>query len=255
MKYLSFALAACLALASCSATKPLPQYTEAQKAAQRQAIGYWQPDTTATAPKLSPVAQAKLDAKRHRGQVPALAAAEDNPRPLDEPLALPPAAPQPGRSVAFWQKLNPFRSKQPAAASPLSPLSLEGGAGGGVPHKCKGCTFIIGDNTTLAGKKAQVAAGDGATASVVEKKAGPAQVASDSSTLNTLTGGGNLAAVQGDGNTLPQTTTTQQAADWRATLAKPAGAVLAGALTVALVGGCIFLIAAYRRRKQLLNNG
>jgi hypothetical protein len=243
--------AAGLALASCSAIKPLPQYTEAQKEAQRAAIGYWQPDTAASAPKLSPVAQAKLDAKHRRGQAPALLASDGGPRTLDAPLVLPPATPQPGRSTAFWQKLNPFRSK-PATAS--APLSQEGGGGGGVPRKCKGCTFIIGDNTTLAGKKAQVAAGDGATASVIEKKAGPAVVASDSSTLNALTGGGNLAAVQGDGNTLPQTTTTQEAADWRATLAKPAGMVLAGVLGVVLVGGVIFLIAAYRRRNKLLNN-
>ena len=251
MKYLSFALAAgLLALASCSATKPLPQYTEAQKAAQRQAIGYWQPDTTATTPKLSPVAQAKLDAKHRRGQMPAPLAGDGGPRPLDAPLVLPPAQPQPGRSVAFWQKLNPFRGKDKSnGTTDQMPIAL--GSGINSPKKCKGCTFIIGDNTTLAGKKAQVAAGDGATASVVEKKAGPAVVASDSSTLNALTGGGNLAAVQGDGNTLPQTTTTQQAADWRATLAKPAGAVGAGIVAVIVVGGVIFLIAAYRRRKQL----
>jgi hypothetical protein len=249
MKYLSFALAAGL-LASCSATKPLPQYTEAQKAAQRQAIGYWQPDTAATTPKLSPVAQAKLDAKHHRGQMPAPLASDGGPRPLDAPLVLPPAQPQPGRSVAFWQKLNPFRSKQPAGQKavevslPRSEASL--------PRKCKGCTFIVGDNTTLAGKKAQVAAGAGATASVIEKKTGPAQVASDSSALNAVGGSGNLATAHGDGNTLPQTTTTQQAADWRATLAKPVGYALASVGTVLIVGGVIFLIAAYRRRKKLL---
>jgi hypothetical protein len=125
----------------------------------------------------------------------------------------------------------------------------------GVPRKCKGCTFnLVAGNQTVAGKKAQVAAGDGTTASVIEKKAGPAQVASDSSTLNAVLGGGNLAAVHGDGNTLPQTATTQQAADWRATLAKPAGYALAAVGTMLIVGGVIFLIAAYRRRNKLLNN-
>jgi len=239
--------AACLALASCSATKPLPQYSEAEKEAQRQAIGYWQPDTAATTPKLSPVAQAKLDAKHRRGQMPAPLAGDGGPRPLDEALAMPPAQPQPGRSVAFWQKLNPFRSKPTAKPVMLSTVEAS------LPRKCKGCTFnVVAGNQTVAGKKAQVAAGDGATASVIEKKAGPAQVASDSSTLNALTGGGNLAAVQGDGNTLPQTTTTQQAADWRATLAKPVGYAVASVGTVLVVGGCIFLIAAYRRRKKLL---
>jgi hypothetical protein len=251
MKYLSFALAACL-LASCSATKPLPQYTEAQKAAQRQAIGYWQPDTTATTPKLSPVAQAKLDAKHRRGQLPAPLAGDGGQRPLDSELALPPAGSQPGRSVAFWQKLNPFRAKQPATSAPLS---LEGGAGGGVPRKCKGCTFIVGDNTTLAGKKAQVAAGDGATASIVEKKAGPAVVASDSSTLNALTGGGNLAAVQGDGNTTGQTKqdTTTEAPGVSATIAKYLTGPLGYVLAAAAVGGIVFLLIR-RRAKQAAEN-
>jgi len=248
-------VAACLALASCSATRPLPQYSEAEKEAQRQAIGYWQPDSTATAPKLSPVAQRKLDAKHHRGQAPDPLATDESPRPLDEPLALPPAGPQPGRSTAFWQKLNPFRSKQTTAEKRSEASRLTDNHVRQLPRKCKGCTFnVAAGNQTIAGKKAQVAAGDGATASVIEKKAGPAVVASDSSTLNALTGGGNLAAVHGDGNTLPQTATTQQAADWRATLAKPAGAVLASGLAVVLVGGCIFLIAAYRRRKTLTNN-
>jgi hypothetical protein len=122
-----------------------------------------------------------------------------------------------------------------------------------LPKKCKGCTIVYGD-ATVAGKKAQVAAGAGAVASVVEKKAGPAQVASDSSTQNALLGAGNLAAVHGDGNTLPQTTTTQQAADWRATLAKPIGYALATLGTVLIGGGAIYLIVAYRR-KNLLNNG
>jgi hypothetical protein len=109
--------------------------------------------------------------------------------------------------------------------------------------------------TTTLGKKSTGAVGAGAVATVIEKKAGPAQVASDSSTQNALLGGGNLANVPGDGNTLPQTATTQEAADWRATLAKPAGYVLAGLVTVLIVGGVIFLILAYKRRNLLDNNG
>jgi len=61
--------------------------------------------------------------------------------------------------------------------------------------------------------------------------------------------------VQGDGNTLPQTTITQQAADWLATLVKPVGYVVAAVGTVLIVSGCIFLIAAYKRRNLLHNNG
>jgi hypothetical protein len=123
---------------------------------------------------------------------------------------------------------------------------------GPVPRKCKGCTFnLVTGNQTVAGKKAQVAAGDGATATVIEKKAGPAVVASDSSTLNAVLGGGNLAAVHGDGNTLPQTATTQEAPGVLATLAKPSGYVLAGLGTVLMVGGVIYLIVAYKRRQKL----
>jgi hypothetical protein len=124
--------------------------------------------------------------------------------------------------------------------------------------KCKGCTFnlVAGDQTnSVVGKKATGAVGTGAVASVIEKKAGPAQVASDSSTQNALLGAGNLAAVRGDGNTLPQTTTTQEAADWRAMLAKPAGEVAATALVLLLVAGAAWGIIAYKRRKALSANG
>jgi hypothetical protein len=81
----------------------------------------------------------------------------------------------------------------------------------GLPRKCKGCTFnLVAGNQTVAGKKAQVAAGDGATASVIEKKAGPAQVASDSSTLtytdNTKAGQRGGAAATGQGATATATT-------------------------------------------------
>lgn len=226
--------AACLALASCSATKSLPQYTEAEKAAQRGGVGYWQPapepaDTTPRQhrpPVWSPADSVLWAHHRQAHQVDSVVVARP-PSLLDKLLRRTPA---------------PYHvAVTPARIGKKSTVSIYYGA----------ATIT---NTT-AGKKATVAAGTGAVASVVEKKAGPAIVASDSSTLNALTGGGNLAAVHGDGNTLPQTATTQQAADWRATLAKPAGAVLAGVLTVVLVGGSIFLIAAYRRRKNLANNG
>jgi len=157
-------------------------------------------------------------------------------------------APQPPRRL-----LGLLLPPKKVAGSPQKVVS-DKLADGKLPRKCKGCTIVYGD-AVIAEKKAQVAAGPGATASVIGKKAGPTQVASDSSTQNALLGAGNLAAVQGDGNTLPQTTTTQQAADWRATLAKPVGYALAALGTVAIVGGCIFLIAAYKRRNLLHNNG
>jgi hypothetical protein len=109
--------------------------------------------------------------------------------------------------------------------------------------------------TTTVGKKATAATAEGAVATVIEKKAGPAIVASDSSTQNAILGGGNIQATNGNNNTPQLTAPVQQAADWRATLAKPTGYVLAGLGTVLLVGGCIYLIAAYKRRNLLHNNG
>ena len=70
-------------------------------------------------------------------------------------------------------------------------------------------------------------------------------MASDSSTRNALLGAGNLAAVHGDGNTLPQATTTQEASDWKATIAKPTGEVANVVTGLLLVGGCLYLINAY----------
>jgi hypothetical protein len=212
---------ACLALASCAAQKALPQYTEAEKAAQRGGISYWQPDSTSCADTL--------------------------PHTPRWAVAVPPV--KVDSVIVEWQ---------PTFLEKLLGLQPKPYHVAVVPARIgKKSTINVYHNSTVtnAEKKAQVAVGAGATASVIEKKAGPAQVASDSSTQNALLGGGNLAAVRGNGNTLPQTATTQEAADWRATLAKPAGYVLAGLGTVLIVGGAIYLIVAYRRRNLLGNNG
>jgi hypothetical protein len=248
MKYLL--LLACLALASCAAQKALPHYSAAEQAAQRADIGYWQPDSLKAIPKLSPVAQAKLAARRRRGAAPAPPLTDGGLRSLDSVVAVPPAGPQPGRGVAFWQKLNPFRSKP--AAKPVMLSAVEAS----LPRKCKGCTFnVVAGNQTVAGKKAQAAAGDGATASVVGKKAGPAQVASDSSTQNALLGGGNLANVHGDGNTLPQTKqdTTNEAPGVGATIAKALTGPLGYVLGAAAACGLVFLLIR-RRTKNAAEN-
>jgi hypothetical protein len=156
----------------------------------------------------------------------------------DSLVLVPYAQPQPGRGAALWQKLNPFR---PAAAAPQ--------ALAGMPTRIgKKATLNVYYGTTTitnAGKKSTVAAGAGAVATVIEKKAGPAVVASDSSTLNAVAGGGNLAAVQGDGNTTSQTKqdTTKEAPGPLAVIADNATAwlpwVLGGG---AVVGIVIFLI-------------
>jgi hypothetical protein len=108
--------------------------------------------------------------------------------------------------------------------------------------------------TTTVGKKATVATAEGAVATVIEKKASPAIVASDSSTQNVILGGGNIQATNGNNNTPQLTAPVQQAADWRATLAKPTGYVLASA-RCSWWAGAFILLAAYKRRNLLHNNG
>lgn len=239
-------LAASLALASCAAQKALPQYTEAEQAAQRGGISYWQSDSAKAVPKLSPVAQAKLEARRRRGQAPAPLAGDGGVRSLDSLVAIPYATPQPGRSIPFWQKVNPFRSKPTPPPNPLSQKE-------GMPRKCKGCTFNVvnGDqHNQQVGKKGQ-ALGAGASNTQTGKKSGDIIKADSGSIVSKVAGPGNTQTTRGNNNAPTLTAPVQQAADWRATLAKYAGPVLAGAGTIVLVGGCIFLIVAYRRGKKL----
>lgn len=170
-----------LALASCAAQKALPQYTEAEQTAQRGGISYWQPDPTPAdstpllhrPPVWSPKDSLRWALHKQAHQVDSIVV-ERTPTFLDKVLH---RTPKP-----YTVAVTPARiGKKSTVNVYLGPATV-----------------------TTAGKKAQVAAGAGATASVIGKKAGPAQVASDSSTQNALLGGGNLAAVQGDGNRLEQ---------------------------------------------------
>jgi hypothetical protein len=222
MKYLL--LAASLALASCAAQKTLPQYTEAEKAAQRGGISYWQPDSTSRADTLP-------HQPRWAVAVP--------PVKVDSIIV------EPHRTL-----LDKLLGRKPAPYTVKSaPLTV--GKKSTVNNYYGPATVT----TTTVGKKATAATAEGAVATVIKKKAGPAIVASDSSTQNAILGGGNIQATNGNNNTPQLTVPVQQAADWRATLAKPTGYVLAGLGTVLLVGGCIYLIAVYKRRNLLHNNG
>lgn len=109
-------------------------------------------------------------------------------------------------------------------------------------------------NVTNAGKKAQVAAGKGATLSNIGKKAGPSVVASDSVQLNAIAGGGNLAAVNGNGNDLEQIHTPPPKSGFPNTLDK----IFGGAVAALLVGGAIWFgfpilwpwfVGLFKRRK------
>jgi hypothetical protein len=134
----------------------------------------------------------------------------------------------------------------PAKVQPLPDINAPQ-----LPCKCKGCTIVYGD-ATVAGKKATVAAGENAVASHIEKKAGPAVVASDSSTQNAVLGGDNIQATNGNNNTPNLSAPVQQAADWRAELAKPTGKLIAGALVV-LIGGGIYGFILWRKKKAAAN--
>jgi len=139
--------------------------------------------------------------------------------------------------------------------TPVVPPALPYAATHPVPKKCKGCSFYtIAGDATVAGKKAQVAAGEGSSLTITGKKSGPAVIGSDSSTLNAVGGGGNLAAVQGDGNTTTQTKADTEAPGVGATIAAkltgPLGLVIGGALTCVLVAyGGSWVWGVWKRRK------
>jgi hypothetical protein len=107
---------------------------------------------------------------------------------------------------------------------------------------------------TTAAKNAQVL-GAGSSNTQTGKKSGDIIKADSGAIVNKVGGPGNAQTTRGNNNTPQLTAPVQQAADWRATLAKPTGYVLAGLGTVLIVGGCIYLIAAYKRRNLLNNNG
>jgi hypothetical protein len=101
-------------------------------------------------------------------------------------------------------------------------------------------------------------------ATVIEKKAGPAIVASDSSTSNYVAGGGNLAAVNGDGNQLgqkaevvPEKSLLQTIWDeFKPALLIVAGVLGLGAISLALINTPVgpWLVAQLKRRKSSNDN-
>jgi hypothetical protein len=115
-----------------------------------------------------------------------------------------------------------------------------------VPRKCKGCTIVYGD-ATVAGKKATVAAGEGAVASHIEKKAGPAVVGSDSVSQNTL-GTGNQAVTNGDGNTTSQTKADVEPPGVGAAIASAIASPVGKAVAVLLLAGAVYGFVVWRKK-------
>jgi hypothetical protein len=226
-------------LTSCATIKPLPQHSAAEQDAQSQSYGQPQPtrpDST-SGPRIEPGSQADFIRSIFEGHPPVVQ--QDIPSDV---VAAPDSLP----FVKVPKKTSLFRRLFPAKQQSVSDTHV-----GNMPRKCKGCTInvVAGDqHNSTTGKKATSATGAGAVATVIEKKAGPAIVASDSSTSNAILGGGNIQATTGNNNTPQLTAPVQQAADWKATLAKPAGYVFA----IGLV--CLIIFLLIKRRNSLSNN-
>lgn len=166
-----------LALASCAAQKALPQYTEAEQAAQRGGISYWQPDPTPddSTPLLHrpPVWGPKdslLWVKHKQAHQVDSIVVERTPTFLDKVL---------------------HRTPKPYTVA-VAPARI---------GKKSTVNVYLGQTTvTTAGKKAQVAAGAGAAVVVADKKAGPVVLADSGAKVQVATAKKGQAAA-GEGNT------------------------------------------------------
>jgi hypothetical protein len=204
-----------LALLGCSATKKLPHYTTEQQAAQRGGISWWQPDPepvkhdSTSGPRVEPGSQADLIRSIFESHPPVVqleVEAEPGFIPLVE-------VPRPAKRRLFGL----LPAKKPASTA---------------LGKCKGCTFIVGNNNTVGGKKSGdiIQADSGA---IVSKVAGP----------------GNNQTTRGNNNTPTLTAPVQEASDWKAELAKPAGEVAATAVGLGLLAGLGYLFFLWRKKK------
>jgi len=235
-----------LALASCAAQKALPQLSEEQKRANERGIAYWQPEPTPAdstplvhrPPVWTPDDSLRWALHKQAHQVDSSTASLSS---LTSPVTKPRR-----RLLGLLPAKKVASSPQKVASDKL--------ADGKLPRKCKGCTIVYGDNNTVADKKGQ-ALGAGASNTQTGKKSGDIIKADSGAMVNKVAGPGNAQGTRGNNNTPMLTAPVQQPPDWRATLAKPAGYVVAAVGTVLIVGGCIFLIAAYKRRNLLNNNG
>ncbi|GAB2958900.1 hypothetical protein GCM10027048_27570 [Hymenobacter coalescens] len=133
--------------------------------------------------------------------------------------------------------------------SPKLPLLQRLFGAGKTKYKNTTVQYVVGDHNKLQ-SASDVKNKDGAFSweGAAANAGKGANQATDSSTL-TSTGTGNAATVQGDGNKLEQTATTQEAADWKATLAKPVG-IVAG---LAAAGGLVYLLILWRRKRAAQN--
>jgi hypothetical protein len=233
--YYLFALL--LALASCVTVKPVPHLTEAQNQANRESISWWKP----APPPATYLVPAKDSAD----------AAQYEAMPDSLPFVKVPQNPQkPTQNYEVEGGKKGFLARLFLPGVPKKPVSAGVANATQVPRKCKGCTFnVVAGNQTNAAKKAQ-ALGDGASNTQTGKKSGDIIKADSGANVNKVAGPGNVQTTRGNNNTPQLSAPVQQAADWRATIAKPVGYALATMGTLLIVGGCIVLIVAYKRRQK-----
>jgi hypothetical protein len=231
MRYL-YPLALLLALASCAGTKKLPHYTEAEKQAQRESISWWKP-APPPAQYLVPAADS-AEAAKYEAMPDSLPFVK-TPQKLGEKQEVE------GAKRGFLARI--FLPKNTKA-----PTALKDNHAPQLPRKCKGCTIVYG-NAQVVGKKGQ-ALGDGASNTATGKKSGDIIKADSGAIVSKVGGPGNTQTTRGNNNTPQLSAPVKEAPDWRATIAKPVGYALASMGTLLIVGGCIVLIAAYRRRQK-----
>jgi hypothetical protein len=233
-------LSLCLlaSLTSCVTSKQLPQHAEAQ----HDTLSAWQP-APPPANYLIPATDTT-----HAGQ-PTFEALPDS-----LPFVKVPRNPhKPTENYEIEGAKRGFLARLFLRNKPETPVS--GGVANAteVPRKCKNCTFnVVGGNQTNADKKSRVL-GDGARNTEVGKNKAPAILSSDSSTQHALLGAGNIQATTGNNNTPQLVAPVQQAADWRAVLAKPAGIVGAGIVSLIVVGGLCYWVVLWRKKKAAEN--
>jgi hypothetical protein len=233
-----YLLALLLALASCAATKPLPHYTDAEKQAQRESISWWKP-APAPAQYLVPAADS-TEAAKYEAMPDSLPFVKvpRNPQKPTETYEV-----EGGKKGFLARLFLPGIPKKPVSAGVAThPNATQ------VPRKCKGCTIVYG-NAQVVGKKAQVL-GDGASNTETGKKSGDIIKADSGAIVSKVGGPGNTQTTRGNNNTPQLSAPVKEASDWRATIAKPVGYALATMGTLLIVGGCIVLIAAYKRRQK-----
>lgn len=237
MKHL-YALALLLVLASCAATKKLPQYTEAEKQAQRESISWWKP----APPPATYMVPAKDSAD----------AAQYEAAPDSLPFVKVPQKPVPPYEIEGDKRGFLARIFLPKKATPPT-----GATSPPVPRKCKGCIFnIAGGNqsntTSTTGKKATAATGAGAVATVIEKAKAP--VGTGTGDVTDQAGASAASTIKGDNNAPVLTNTQQEAADWKAQLASgfatPVGKVAAVAVAGLLGYGLYYVWFLIPRRKK-----